>query len=97
MQPNKKRMPLSHALVVSATIVAASILGSKLIAPYQVSTAGIIGGYTFVWRVNTITGTVRLCKPASRASQIAAAKAAGYSEAQIAAYLEDKPSVYTCE
>lgn len=54
-------MPLARALIIGAAIIGASVLGSRLIAPYQISSTSIVGGYTFVWRLNTITGNVQRC------------------------------------
>jgi hypothetical protein len=49
-------MTIPHAIVIGALIIAASIIVTRIIAPYQIAS-----GTAIVWRVNTITGSVELC------------------------------------
>jgi hypothetical protein len=54
---------LPQAIVIGALIVAAGIVGSKMVAPYQIVNSRAL----LVWRLNTITGDVRVCDPYHRA------------------------------
>jgi hypothetical protein len=70
--------------ILAAAMIAAAILGSKLIAPYQIAAAP--GGV--LYRLNTITGDARQCVrrvPDQKAME--EAKTAGYSEDEILTYL----------
>ena len=45
-----------QAILIGAGVIALAVLGSRLIAPYQ-----IVSGTAVVWRVNALTGKVELC------------------------------------
>lgn len=81
------RLTLPEAVVIGAVILAMSIIGSKLVAPYQISS-----GPSFLWRLNTITGDIRICSPGDFMQRTADAKAVGYSQAEIAAFLAERPT-----
>jgi hypothetical protein len=49
-------MTVQQSIVLAGLIVGMSIIGSRLVAPYQLTS-----GPAFLWRVNTITGQVREC------------------------------------
>jgi hypothetical protein len=56
-------MTSGWAIVIGSTIVGASIIGARVIAPYQ---AGVVvaadGELAGVWRANTISGEIQLCR-----------------------------------
>jgi hypothetical protein len=49
-------MTIPQAIIIGAFIVAASVVGSRLVAPYEITS-----GTAIAWRINTITGAVELC------------------------------------
>ena len=49
-------MTVQQSIVLAALILGASVIGSRLVAPYQLTS-----GPALLWRVNTITGEVREC------------------------------------
>ena len=49
-------MTIERAIIIGSLIVGASIMATKLIAPYQMAS-----GTGISWRINTITGSVLLC------------------------------------
>lgn len=49
-------MSIPNAIIVGSLAIAASIIGARFIAPYQLAS-----GTAVVWRVNAITGAVELC------------------------------------
>jgi hypothetical protein len=49
-------MTIPQAIIIGSLVIAASIIGARVIAPYALSS-----GTAVVWRINTITGTVELC------------------------------------
>jgi SLT domain-containing protein len=49
-------MSIQHAIIVGSLLIAAAIVGSRLMAPYQVAS-----GTAIAWRINAITGAVELC------------------------------------
>jgi hypothetical protein len=63
-------MTIPQAIVASALIVGAAILGSKVIAPYQIVNSRAL----LLWRLNTITGDVRVCDPYHRAQAVSQAQ-----------------------
>ena len=89
------------AIVIAGIVIAAAIIGGRLLAPYRLSTAAIAGGYMFVWRLNSIAGAIQSCKPEPiappTAEAMAAAKAADHADAGIAANLDARPSSLICK
>jgi hypothetical protein len=70
--------------IIAAAIIASAILGSRLIAPYQLAAAP--GGD--VYRVNAITGDVRQCNRSFAPTNFfEEAKQAGYSAQEILDYI----------
>jgi hypothetical protein len=55
-------MTVPNAVVVGAAIVGVAILTTRMIAPYQISSAGTSESGPFVWRLNTLTGAVTICR-----------------------------------
>lgn len=53
-------MELPRAVLIAAAMIAGAILGAPLIAPYRMSAAP----GPPVWRLNTVTGTIDLCRVA---------------------------------
>jgi hypothetical protein len=51
-------MTTPQAALISSLIIGASIIGAKLIAPYQLASGNVA-----MWRLNTVTGSVTLCNP----------------------------------
>jgi hypothetical protein len=49
-------MNAAQAILVGSVIVGLSIIGARVIAPYEVAS-----GTAIAWRINTITGAVELC------------------------------------
>lgn len=49
-------MIVPQAVLVGSLIIAGSIIGTKLMAPYQLSS-----GPAIVWRLNTVTGEFQVC------------------------------------
>ncbi|MGH7118770.1 MAG: hypothetical protein ACREFP_07245 [Acetobacteraceae bacterium] len=49
-------MTIQRAILIGAAIVGAAIICGRVVAPYQIAS-----GTAVVWRINTLTGTVRLC------------------------------------
>lgn len=55
-------MTTPHAIIVGASIIGATVFAARLVAPYELTS-----GPTTIWRLNTITGDIRLCDPWTRA------------------------------
>lgn len=49
-------LTLPQSVVIGAALIAASIIGTTLVAPYRIAS-----GTGIVWRVNSFTGKVQLC------------------------------------
>lgn len=49
------------AILAAAVIVGASIIGARMVAPYQISATVGADQNPMAWRVNTITGEVQAC------------------------------------
>jgi hypothetical protein len=56
-------MTVQHAMLVGAAIIGVSIIASRLIAPYQFSSATGADGTLLIMRYNTITGDAQICLP----------------------------------
>lgn len=61
-------MTIQQAILASAVIVSAAIIGARFVAPYEMTTSGQVT----VWRLNTVTGAVDLCRVPGMASDYAA-------------------------
>lgn len=55
-------MTTDRAILIGAAIIGGSIVLSRVVAPYEVSSAP--GGTPVIWRANTVTGDVTLCQAA---------------------------------
>jgi len=53
-------MSLPYAIIIGATIVAASFLGARSAAPYEIAAGTDANGNPILWRVNSITGHVEI-------------------------------------
>jgi hypothetical protein len=51
-------MPTSRAILVGAAMIAIALVAARIVAPYEIAS----GPTAHVWRVNVITGTIRLCR-----------------------------------
>lgn len=49
-------MTTPRAILIGAVIIGLSIIGARVIAPYQISSDGLVA-----WRLNTITGETLIC------------------------------------
>lgn len=49
-------MTVPQAILAGSSIIAAAIVGSQFVAPYRLAS-----GTADVWRLNAITGEMRLC------------------------------------
>jgi hypothetical protein len=49
-------MTVQQSILFGAVIIGASIIASRVVAPYQMAS-----GPALLWRINTITGEVREC------------------------------------
>jgi hypothetical protein len=49
-------MTIQQAIILGAVIIAVSIIGARVMAPYKMA-----GDTSIVWRINTVTGTVEPC------------------------------------
>jgi hypothetical protein len=45
-----------QAIILGSIIIAASIIGARVIAPYELAS-----GTAIAWRINVVTGAVELC------------------------------------
>ncbi len=55
-------MTTQQAILLGAAIVGLSIVGARVIAPYEIAAGVGAGGNPFVWRANAMTGTVEFCR-----------------------------------
>jgi hypothetical protein len=56
-------MTVQQAILIGAAIIGVSIIASRVIAPYQFSSAMGADGTLLVMRYNTITGDAQICVP----------------------------------
>jgi hypothetical protein len=49
-------LTVPQAIMVGSTIIAAAIIGSQFVAPFRLAS-----GTAVVWRLNAVTGDMRLC------------------------------------
>jgi hypothetical protein len=49
-------MTVPQSIFIGAALIGASIVASRLLAPYQ-----LVSGPALLWRINTLTGEVREC------------------------------------
>jgi hypothetical protein len=47
---------VAQAVLIGASIIAASIIGTQVVSPYRLAS-----GTAVVWRLNAITGEMKLC------------------------------------
>lgn len=50
-----------HAILVGAVLIGLSILGARVIAPYQIAMGNAPNGAIAIYRLNTFTGVVDVC------------------------------------
>lgn len=55
-------MTTQNAIIAAALIIALSIIAGHFMSPYQISATRNAEGNLFVWRVNTLSGTLELCR-----------------------------------
>jgi hypothetical protein len=57
------RLTTPWAIVLASAILGATIIGARLIAPYQVGVnVGADGTLSIIWRANKITGEIQICR-----------------------------------
>jgi|GEM_PF-5032838 len=55
-------MTVQQAILIGAGIIAASIVVTRAMAPYEFSAGMGADGNPFVWRSNAITGDIQSCR-----------------------------------
>jgi len=60
--PNEHLLTPVQAIVAGALILGASIIASRVVAPYDFAVGMSESGEAVLWRVNTTTGETEVCR-----------------------------------
>jgi len=60
--PDKHLLTPVQSIVAAALIIGASIIASRVVAPYDFTVGVSESGEAVLWRVNTITGDTEVCR-----------------------------------
>jgi hypothetical protein len=60
--PNEHWLTPVQAIVATALILGASIIASRVVAPYDFAVGVSDSGEAVLWRVNTVTGDTEVCR-----------------------------------
>jgi hypothetical protein len=54
-------MTLTQAILIGSVVISASVLGSRVLAPYEIAPGRNLDGSPIVWRLNVMTGKIEFC------------------------------------
>ena len=60
--PNKHLLTPVQSIVGAALIIGASVIASRVVAPYDFAVGVNESGEAVLWRVNTMTGDTEVCR-----------------------------------
>jgi hypothetical protein len=60
--PERHLLSPVQAIVAVALILGASVIASRIVAPYDLAVGVSDSSEAFLWRVNTITGDTEICR-----------------------------------
>lgn len=54
-------MTPAHAILIGSVVIAASVLGARALAPYEIAPGKDLDELPVVWRLNVMTGKIEFC------------------------------------
>jgi len=60
--PDVHFLSVTQAIVAAALVIGASVIASRVVAPYDFAVGMSDSGEAVLWRVNTITGDTEVCR-----------------------------------